>query len=55
MVIHSATFIADNIVFTKNGGGSNRPWVYMEMEDLLALYLKPREAMSTVVYRRKDA
>lgn len=53
MVVHSATFIADNIVFTKNGGGANRPWVYMEMEDLLALYLKPKEAMKTVIYRRK--
>ncbi len=53
MVVHSATYIADNIVFTKNGGGANRPWVYMEMEDLLSLYLKPREAMKTVIYRRK--
>ncbi|MFN7140326.1 MAG: hypothetical protein ACK4UN_13400, partial [Limisphaerales bacterium] len=54
MVIHSATYIADNIVFTKNGGGANRPWVYMEMEDLLALYLKPHEGLKTVIYRRKS-
>jgi hypothetical protein len=54
MVVHSATFIADNIVFTKNGGAANRPWIYMELEDLLACYMKPREAMKIVTFRRKQ-
>lgn len=54
MVIHSATFIADNIVFTKNGGAHNRPWIYMEMEDLLSCYAKPDEPVRTIIYRRKE-
>ncbi len=52
-LIHSAAYIADNIVFTKNGGAPNRPWIYMELEDLMAAYAKPMEPLRTVILRRK--
>ena len=54
-VIHSATFIADDVVFTKNGGAANRPWIYMQLEDLRACYDRPGQALKMVVCRRKDA
>jgi len=36
--IHSAVFIADDVVFTKNGANLRQPWKLMKMEDLLARY-----------------
>jgi hypothetical protein len=36
--IHSAVYIAADIVFTKNGLSVYQPWVYMFWEDLVALY-----------------
>jgi hypothetical protein len=54
-VIHSATFIADDIVFTKNGGGANRPWIYMQMADLAACYMKPEEPLQIIRVRRKHS
>jgi hypothetical protein len=41
------------VVFTKNGEANIRPWLLMDLEDLLAIYattVKPR----VVLYRRKD-
>jgi hypothetical protein len=52
-VVHSATFIADSIVFTKNGGAANRPWIYMELSDLLACYITPDAPLQTMICRRK--
>jgi hypothetical protein len=54
MVVHSAVFVADNIVFTKNGGALNRPWIYMELEDLITCYTKPHEPLRTMILRRKN-
>lgn len=51
--IHSAIYIADNILFTKNGPSYSMPWILMSMEDLMAFY--PSETpLMTKVYRRKD-
>jgi hypothetical protein len=36
--IHSCVFIADDIVFTKNGANYTKPWILMELADLKALY-----------------
>lgn len=35
---HSCVFIADNIVFTKNGSNVAMPWILMRIDDLLAKY-----------------
>jgi hypothetical protein len=36
--IHAAVFIADDVVFTKNGGDDRQPWMLMKWDDLLARY-----------------
>lgn len=36
--IHSAVYIADDIVFTKNGNNYAQPWVLMRLPNLLSLY-----------------
>jgi hypothetical protein len=36
--IHSAVYIADNIVFTKNGPSQHSPWILMQMETLVSHY-----------------
>lgn len=37
-VIHSCVYIADNIVFTKNGASPSSPWILMKYEDVVAFY-----------------
>jgi len=37
-IIHSAVFLADDLVFTKNGSGFRNPWIVMRIADVLALY-----------------
>lgn len=52
--IHSAVYIADDIVFTKNGNNYAQPWVMMRLPNLLALYCvsdTPRVAC----YRHKSS
>ena len=52
-VVHSAVFIADDIVFTKLGGSSVQPWIYMRMEDMLPYYEMSEGKISTTYVRRK--
>jgi hypothetical protein len=35
---HSAVFLADDLVFTKNGDNYRQPWMIMHIPDLLATY-----------------
>ena len=49
---HSAIYMADNLVFTKNGGNFNHPWLLMRIPDLLATY-PATPAMKPVYMRRK--
>ncbi len=51
-VKHSAVFIADNIVFTKNGNNYRQPWMLMRIPDLLATY-PATPAMKPIYMRRK--
>jgi hypothetical protein len=53
-VIHSAVYIADDIVFTKNGVNYAQPWILMRMKNLLGVYTGAAEP-KTVFYRRKEA
>lgn len=52
-LIHSCVYIADNIVFTKNGPSHLTPWVLMELDDLLAYYEMP-DRSAVRAYRPKD-
>jgi hypothetical protein len=51
--IHSAVYIADDLVFTKNGNNYAQPWMLMHLKDLVAVYTldKPPQV---VVYRSKS-
>lgn len=52
-VIHSCIYIADDIVFTKNGASSTIPWMLMSLDDVIAFY--PADKPLTVrTYRRKN-
>ncbi|MEI7732966.1 MAG: hypothetical protein WCO56_25565 [Verrucomicrobiota bacterium] len=50
--IHSAVYLADNIVFTKNGNTHMQPWTLMKLADMLATY--PSDVpLKVAVYRNK--
>ena len=52
--IHSATYIADNIVFTKNGPSLASPFIFSTIEDMLAFYPNS-ERIRLTYYRLKNA
>ncbi len=54
MTIHAAVYIADDIVFTKNGNDFVHPWILMESADLMAVYTI-KEPPRVIVYRLKDS
>lgn len=37
-VIHSCLYLADDIVFTKNGASTSSPWILMSLPDVVAFY-----------------
>ena len=50
--VHSCIYIADDIVFTKNGSSHTMPWILMTMSDLEAYY--PEDPpLRRVTYRMK--
>jgi hypothetical protein len=51
--VHACVYIADDIVYTKNGMDILQPWVLMKMSDMLALY--PSEPPFQVVKLRQKA
>ena len=50
-VVHSCVYIADDVVFTKNGANPMQPWVFMSMAELETVY--PAEDPYTVLFYRK--
>jgi hypothetical protein len=53
-LFHVATFLADQLVFTKNGTSQLSPWTITTLDDLKAFY-QPRSASPRLVFhRRKD-
>lgn len=52
--IHSAVYLADDIVFTKNGNNFAQPWTLMRLKDLLPEF-SGEGAGRTVVYRSKNS
>jgi hypothetical protein len=52
-VIHSCVFVADDIVFTKNGASDAMPWILMNLPDVVAFY--PADPPLTLrIFRRKS-
>jgi len=50
--IHSAVYIADNIVFTKNGPSQHSPWILMQM-DMLTSHYETNVDLKIRGYRKK--
>lgn len=50
--IHSAVYLADDLVFTKNGNNTCQAWIIMHVDDLLATYSSEARQRVTV-YRDK--
>jgi hypothetical protein len=53
-VVHVAVFIADGLVYTKNGATFSKPWCLSRLEDLDELYLA-EAGMERIYFRRKSA
>jgi hypothetical protein len=55
-IIHSSVYIADNIVYTKNGGHYLSPWMLMKIPDMVdafsAMY-PPDQPLKVAYYRNK--
>lgn len=49
---HCCVYIADDIVFTKNGFAPSAPWMLMRIPDMLAMYASQKK-VELVVLRRK--
>jgi hypothetical protein len=47
---HAAVYLADDLVYTKNGGHFTQPWVIMKLGDLKACY--PQAVRSREAYYR---
>ena len=52
--IHSAVYIAEDIVFTKNGNNFSQPWMLMRLKDLLARYTTDAPP-KMLVYRNRNS
>jgi hypothetical protein len=46
-------YLADGIIFTKNGSNFAHPWMLMRLEDLLFMY-NSSHPPKVMVYRNKD-
>jgi hypothetical protein len=51
--VHSAVYVADDIVFTKNGGSFEQPWMLMRLKKLMAAYSAAGTGQ-VVCYRNKN-
>jgi hypothetical protein len=51
--MHSAVYLADDVLFTKNGRNSWHPWMLMKLDDMKYYYPRRRE-LQVEYYRRKD-
>jgi len=55
--IHAAAYIADDIVFTKNGESNTQPWIFMRMDDMMDTYAVkyPNSGPLKALYYRKKS
>ncbi|HEY6167267.1 MAG TPA: hypothetical protein VI454_04450, partial [Verrucomicrobiae bacterium] len=56
-MLHSAVYVADDLVFCKNGAHFSHPWMLMKLPDMLDYYLalyQPDHAVLTGYFRRKS-
>ncbi len=56
-VIHVAAYVADDLVFTKNGEDFRQPWILMHMADMMETYAVKYPNSGTLTpqyFRKKD-
>jgi hypothetical protein len=53
-VFHSAVYIADNLLFSKNGVSAMAPWTLMSLDDVRGYYRGRSENPRLIFHRRKD-
>jgi hypothetical protein len=53
-IFHAAVFIADDLVFSKNGILAMAPWSLMSLDDVKGYYRWRSENPRLIVHRRKD-
>lgn len=56
-VLHSSVYIADDIVFTKNGAIPTEPWRFMRIDDMksyFSAFYQTEGALNVVCFRRKE-
>lgn len=54
--VHSAVYLADNIVYTKNGENNRNPWMLSTISDLLDIYssnVPPEQQLKLYYFRNK--
>lgn len=51
--IHMCVYIADNVVFTKNGAQELQPWILMKLPDMLKIY-QTNKPLKIVAYRKRN-
>ena len=51
-VIHSAVYVAADIVFTKNGSSLVHPWMFLKLEDMDKYYPR-RKSLTRGFFRRR--
>ena len=54
VAFHSAVYIADDVVFTKNGVDASRPWHFLRLKEMNEFYDRSQSARIQA-YRRKRA
>jgi hypothetical protein len=52
-VIHAANYIADEIVFTKNGMSGRQPWILVPMQDLIRQYGIKNPTLTIGYFRKR--
>lgn len=56
--LHAAVFIADGVVFTKNGATEHQPWTLQKLDDMVHNYLitsDPTKSLSIQILRRRKS
>jgi hypothetical protein len=52
--VHLCVYLADDLVYTKNGLNSMQPWVIMKLDDVLACFPSDKERR-LLVFRARDS
>lgn len=50
--VHLCVYIADDVVFTKNGAQDLQPWILMKLPDMLKIY-QTEKPLKVVAYRKR--